>query len=234
MRHRRCSGDGTWQRILDLLRTGCDEAEGDGWTVSVDSTINRAHQDAAGARRELPRDNGCRVKDESGGREAIGKSRGGRTAKIHLAADRRCRPLATVTTPGQHHDSRAFTKVMDRIRILRRGLGRPRVTSARVLADKAYSSRAIRDHLCSRGIKLVIPEKEDQKAHRRNRGSAGGRPRAFDAERYKDRNTAERCFNKLKGFRAVATRYDCEDEGVPPRSGYGFATPSPEMNRGRP
>lgn len=48
-RHRRWSIDGTWERILDRLRAGCDEAEGEEWTTSVDSTVNRAHQHAAGA-----------------------------------------------------------------------------------------------------------------------------------------------------------------------------------------
>ena len=63
-------------------------------------------------------------------------------------------------------------------------------------------------YLRKRGIKAVIPVKEDQKKHRRGRGSAGGRPPAFDAGRYKERNTVERCFSKLKQFRAVATRHD--------------------------
>ena len=40
---------------------------------------------------------------------------------------------------------------------------------------------------------------------------AGGRPPVFDAARYKERNTVERCFSKLKQFRAVATRYDKRD-----------------------
>ena len=97
---------------------------------------------------------------------------------------------------------------MDSIRIRRRGLGRPRCTPAAAAADKAYSSQANRRYLRRRGIRAVIPVKEDQKRHRRNRGSAGGRPPSYDAERYKDRNTVERCFGKLKEFRAVATRYD--------------------------
>ena len=50
-RHRRWSLDGTWEQILDGLRAGCDEAEGSDWTVSADSTVARAHQHAAGARR---------------------------------------------------------------------------------------------------------------------------------------------------------------------------------------
>jgi transposase len=55
-RHRRWSGDGTWEEILDRLRAGCDEAEGKDWTLSADSTVVRAHQHAAGARRALPAD----------------------------------------------------------------------------------------------------------------------------------------------------------------------------------
>ena len=50
-RHRRWSLDGTWEQILDGLRAGCDEAEGKDWTVSADSAVARAHQQAAGARR---------------------------------------------------------------------------------------------------------------------------------------------------------------------------------------
>jgi transposase len=55
-RHRRWSRDGTWEKILDRLRAGRDEAEGKDWTVSADSTVVRAHQHAAGARRALPAD----------------------------------------------------------------------------------------------------------------------------------------------------------------------------------
>jgi transposase len=53
-RHRRWSLDGTWEKILDGLRAGCDEAEGSDWTVSADSTVVRAHQHAAGARHARP------------------------------------------------------------------------------------------------------------------------------------------------------------------------------------
>jgi transposase len=87
-------------------------------------------------------------------------------------------------------------------------LGRPRTRPARILADKAYSINAIRADLRRRGIKATIPEKSDQRANRRRRRSAGGRPPAFDRERYRERNTVERAINKLKQFRAVATRYD--------------------------
>jgi transposase len=97
---------------------------------------------------------------------------------------------------------------MGQVRIRRRGTGRPRTRPARALGDKAYSSAANRAYLRRRHIQAVIPVKEDQKNHRRNRGSTGGRPPAFDAAGYKDRNTVERCFSKLKQFRAVATRFD--------------------------
>ncbi len=89
-----------------------------------------------------------------------------------------------------------------------RPVGRPRVRPDAVLADKAYSSRAIRDHLRRRGIKAVIPIPADQQAHRRRRGSHGGRPPAFDREAYKQRNTVERCINRLKQWRGIATRYE--------------------------
>jgi len=142
------------------------------------------------------------------GREALGRSRGGLSTKIHLAADRRCRPLTRILSPGQHGDCPRFIPLMEAIRIARRGKGRPRTRPGAAMGDKAYSSAASRAYLRKRGIKAVIPVKEDQKKHRRGRGRAGGRPPAFDRERYKERNTAGRCFSKLKQFRAVATRYD--------------------------
>jgi transposase len=55
-RHRRWSGDGTWEMILGRLRAGCDEGHGRDWTVAVDATVVRAHQHAAGARRRPPAD----------------------------------------------------------------------------------------------------------------------------------------------------------------------------------
>ena len=78
-----------------------------GWTVSADSTVARAHQHAAGARRLRAADDraGALAKDRKSGREGIGRSRGGLTTRIHLAADLRCRPVARLTSPGQHGDS---------------------------------------------------------------------------------------------------------------------------------
>jgi transposase len=89
-----------------------------------------------------------------------------------------------------------------------RPLGRPRTRPDRVLADKAYSSRAIRAHLRARGIGSVIPEPNDQKAHRRRRGSSGGRPVSYDKHACRGRDVIERAFNGFKHWRGLATRYD--------------------------
>ena len=141
----------------------------------------------------------------------MGRSRGGLTTKIHLAADQRCRPLAVVTSEGQRHDSVAFETVLDGVVVDRVGPGRPRTRPDCVLADKAYSSKQNRAYLAGRKIKAAIPIKDDQVAARRRKGRAGGRPPAFNPVRYRDRNTVERAVNKLRETRAVATRYDKRD-----------------------
>lgn len=94
------------------------------------------------------------------------------------------------------------------IRVPRSGPGRPRTRPEAVLADRAYSSRAIRKHLRRRGIRAVIPQSSDQVGHRLRRGRTGGRPPGFDAEAYKQRNTVERCINRLKQWRGLAMRTD--------------------------
>lgn len=80
-----------------------------------------------------------------------------------------------------------------------------------MLADKAYSSHKIRISLRSRGIRATIPQPSNQIRARQARGHQGGRPPAFDQQLYKQRNTVERAINKLRGTRAVATRYDKRD-----------------------
>lgn len=127
---------------------------------------------------------------------------------MHLAVDGRGLPLAIVLTPGHAGDAPAFTEVLETIRVPRIGRGRPRTRPEHIVADKAYSSRAIRGWCRRRGIGVTIPERADQVAGRRRRGSAGGRPPTFDREVYRGRNVVERCFNRLKQFRAIATRFD--------------------------
>ena len=141
-------------------------------------------------------------------RESLGRSRGGLTTKIHLAADRRCRPISRVITAGHRNDVIVFEPVMRSIRVTRAGGGRPRTRPGHVLADKAYSSRKVRAYLRRRNIRATIPEPVDQIAHRARRGRHGGRRPKFEPERYKQRNVVERCISKLKQHRAFAARTD--------------------------
>ena len=70
-----------------------------------------------------------------------------------------------------------------------------------LLADKAYDADHWRAWLQSRRIRAVIPNKSNRK-----------QPHAFDAKRYKRRNTIERMFGRLKDFRRIAMRYDKKAE----------------------
>ncbi|WP_404828352.1 IS5 family transposase [Streptomyces canus] len=225
-RHMLWSADGTWERLLQHVQAAADAAGEVDWNINIDSTSIRAHHHAAGAPRSTATSR-ClkrgRVKITSHARacgrcglpggggaagEALGRARGGLTTKIHLSADGRCRPLSLLVTPGQRADCTQFEPVMDKIRVPRLGPGRPRRRPDSVAADKAYSNGVIRSCLRRRGIRHAIPEKSDSKSARLRRGSRGGRPPGFDKVRYRARNTVERAVNKLKQFRAVATRYD--------------------------
>lgn len=96
-----------------------------------------------------------------------------------------------------------FEPLMAQLR-LPRTRGRPRTRPDRVLGDKAYSSAANRLHLRRRNITATIDQPRDQKQKRKDKGSAGGRPPAFDRVAYRDRNTVERAINLLKVRHEVA------------------------------
>lgn len=124
-----------------------------------------------------------------------------------MAVDSCGRPLSLHLTGGNTNDTTELEAVLDGIAVPRQ-VGRARQRPDRVIADKGYSSKSNRQLLRRRGIRATIPERDDQKANRRRRGSQGGRPYAFDAEIYKARNVVERAFGWIKHWRGIATIYD--------------------------
>src|ERR1700736_2814474 len=119
------------------------------------------------------------------GEQAIGRSRGGLTTKIHALVDALGNPVELMLTPGQAHDLTCAEQLIDS------------ADPDALLGDKAYDADLLIDTLTQRGIPPVIPSTANRKA-----------PRACDFALYCERNLIERFFNKLKHFRAIATRYD--------------------------
>ncbi|HJF48242.1 MAG TPA: IS5 family transposase [Brachybacterium paraconglomeratum] len=203
---------GVWDRIHAALMAQADAAGGIDWTVSVDSTISRAHQHGTNTTRpDQPTGAGANHKNptaEEPEGHAVGRSRGGLGSKVHAAVDGNGMPLAIVLTGGQRNDGAMLVEVLDDIRVPRLGPGRPRTRPAAVVADKAYSSGKTRRMLAARGIKAVIPQKSDELAARQRKGSCGGRPPGLDQTAYAGRNVVERQFGLVKQWRGIATRYD--------------------------
>lgn len=138
--------------------------------------------------------------------EAIGRSRGGLTTKLHLACDGKGRPLAVVLTPGQRHDCTQLGPVLAAIRVPRPGgVGRPRTRPDHLIADKGYAYERCRRILRRRGIAHTIPERSDQRERRAHRP---GRKPGFDRATYRRRNVVERCVSRLKQWRGIATRFE--------------------------
>jgi transposase len=108
-------------------------------------------------------------------------------------------------TAGQAADGPHLAPLLAGIRVPRPGRGRPRSRPDRLIGDKSYSYPVYRRALRRRKIAHTLPERAD---HRRRRAHRPGRPPAFDAATYARRNGIERCVNRLKQFRAIATRYD--------------------------
>jgi transposase len=106
-----------------------------------------------------------------------------------------CNPLTFLITVGERHEAVVFESLMQQGSVKRSASGRPRLRPRRVVGDKGYSSGKIRLDLRRRGIRLTIPRKSNE----RRRGK-------FDKSVYRQRNRVERCFNRLKQFRRIATR----------------------------
>jgi len=117
---------------------------------------------------------------------AIGRSRGGQTTKIHALTDEIGRPRALLITAGNVHD-------LDGARSLLAMGHQPK----RLLADRAYDAKSLRQMLAGRRIAAVIPPNPTRK-----------HPHGYDKAAYKGRNVIERMFCRLKDFRRIATRYD--------------------------
>jgi transposase len=100
---------GIWAGVLSALQRRADVAGALDWgTHYVDGTVVRAHQHAAGARK------GARCRQVAGpADEALGRSRGGFSTKLHLRAEGGGKPMAVVVTAGQRHEQTAFRPLME-------------------------------------------------------------------------------------------------------------------------
>ncbi|MFZ0694807.1 MAG: IS5 family transposase [Alphaproteobacteria bacterium] len=165
----RWAARGVWVGIFRALAS----AGGPPAQVLIDSSAVKAHRGASGGK---------------GGThsQAIGRSRDGRTTKIHALTDRFCRPIAFLLTGGQVADCIAADALLD-----------PVSTAAILHGDKGYDSDAVRRKIESKGAAPNIPPK----ANRRWKN-------CFSPCLYRDRNAIERMFGRIKDFRRIATRYD--------------------------
>ena len=116
----------------------------------------------------------------------MGRSRGGLTTKIHALVDANGLPIEIVLSKGQAHDGPVAKRLLDHVS-----------KGSIVLGDKAYDADSLRDDIAERGGWANIPSKSNR------RESA-----PFSAFLYRYRNLIERFINKLKHFRAIATRYE--------------------------
>ena len=143
---------------------------------------------------------------KKGGCEALGRSRGGFSTKLHLVCDGLGNPLAAILTPGQQHESTVCTELLASVRVrTSAGGGRPRSRPKLVVADRGYDAGAFRRYLRRRGIRCLIPEKRVPAGKRRRRR---GRPPNLCRATYRQRNVVERLVGWLKDHRRIATRFE--------------------------
>ena len=157
--------------LMKLFKELVNEADTE-WEF-IDGSIVKAHQHSTGAATEDS--------------EAIGKSRGGNTTKIHMAVDSYGLPIDFKISGGEVHDSKMAVGLIDIL---------PKASY--IIADKGYDSEDIRDKARETGATPVIPRKKNSKT-----GNAD-----MDWCLYKYRHLVENIFARLKHYRAIATRYD--------------------------
>ncbi|WP_210114509.1 IS5 family transposase [Hymenobacter elongatus] len=167
-RCRRWAQTGVWQRLFEAVQ------EPDLDWVMLDSTVVRAHAQAAGSQKK------------AASAEALGRSRGGLTTKIHALVDALGNPLRLLLGPGQQADCQRAAELL----AAAPGAGH-------VLADKGYDTDAVVANAEALGARVVIPSKKNRRVER-----------VIDRNLYRDRNKVERFFSRLKQFRRLATRYD--------------------------
>ncbi|WP_201724239.1 IS5 family transposase [Bradyrhizobium centrolobii] len=119
--------------------------------------------------------------------KALGRSRGGFSTKVHVRTNAEGNPLTFDITGGEVHEVNAYEALMEL----------HDVNPRKLLGDKGYDSDAIRADLVERGIEAVIPPRSNRTIQIK-----------YDREAYKHRNLVERCVNRIKQYRRVATRYE--------------------------
>ena len=175
-RLRRWKRNGTWQKLWELLET--DEMSF-AYNLFIDTTCVRAHQHAAGA----PKKKGGQSQ------QALGRSRGGFSTKIHLGCLNEKNVIAVVLTGGEVADVKGFDPLFYQL---------PETDKIKNgIMDKSYDSDAIRETLALNEIVAVIPPKKNRT-----------KEIDFDKQLYKLRNKIERFINRMKQFRRIATRYE--------------------------
>lgn len=153
--------------------------------------------------------------------EALGRSRGGFSTKIHVVCDALGNPLEIALTPGQAGDCPQAEPLLERVVAVEPVAqsseeetsdsetldaetpdaetpdAGQRLSLGAVLADKGYDSDDLLEYVASLKAEAVIPAKKNRTVQR-----------PLNRELYKDRNKVERFFNRVKHYRRIATRYE--------------------------
>ena len=138
---------------------------------------------------------------ESLKKQALGRSRGGLSTKIHILCEGAGLPIAVQVTPGQTHEATMLASLLSVVKIGGKP-GAPRQRFQRVAGDKGYDGTELRETIRDHGSQPLIPHRQ------RPDGSYPEAAEGFDKEQYKRRNVVERLVGRLKENRRIATRYE--------------------------